>query len=49
MLGAGIANGDLLIVDRSIEVTNNCIVVAHVDGDFTVKRIKNQKKNFLTS
>ena len=49
MLGAGIANGDLLIVDRSIEVTNNCIVVAHLDGEFTVKRIKKIKKIFLTS
>ena len=48
MLGAGIVNGDLLIVDRSIEVTNNCIVVAHVDGEFTVKRIKKiKKKTFL--
>ena len=48
MLGAGILNGDLLIIDRSIEVTNNCIVVAHVDGEFTVKRIKKiKKKTFL--
>ena len=48
MLGAGILSGDLLIVDRSIEVTNNCIVVAHVDGEFTVKRIKKvKKKTFL--
>ena len=48
MLGAGILSGDLLIVDRSIEVTNNCIVVAHLDGEFTVKRIKKiKKKTFL--
>ena len=48
MLGAGIVNGDLLIVDRSLEVTNNCIVVAHIDGEFTVKRIKkNKNKIFL--
>ena len=46
MLGAGILSGDLLIVDRSIEVTNNCIVVAHLDGEFTVKRIKKIKKKF---
>ena len=46
MLGAGIVNGDLLIVDRSIEVTNNCIVLAHLDGEFTVKRIKKIKKKF---
>ena len=47
MLGAGIVNGDLLIVDRSLEVTNNCIVVAHVDGEFTVKRIKKIKKKIF--
>ena len=48
MLGAGIVSGDLLVVDRSLEVTNNCIVVAHIDGEFTVKRIKKTKtKMFL--
>jgi|TARA_Y100000994_G_scaffold5517_1_gene5241 DNA polymerase V len=40
MIGAGIMSGDLLVVDRSLEITNNCIVVAHIDGEFTVKRIK---------
>ena len=47
MLGAGIVNGDLLVVDRSLEVTNNCIVVAHIDGEFTVKRIKKTKKKMF--
>ena len=48
MLGAGILNGDLLIVDRALEVTNNCIVVAYIDGEFTVKRIKKiNNKMFL--
>ena len=48
MLDAGILNGDLLIVDRSLEVINNSIVVACIDGDFTVKRIrKNKNKLFL--
>lgn len=47
MLGAGIVSGDLLVVDRSLEVTNNCIVVAHIDGEFTVKRIKKTKKNMF--
>ena len=47
MSGAGILSGDLLIVDRSIEVTNNCIVVAHLDGEFTVKRIKKIKKKIF--
>jgi len=48
MIGAGIVSGDLLVVDKSLEVTNNCIVVAYFDGDFTVKRIKKTKtKIFL--
>ena len=47
MLGAGILSGDLLIVDRSIEVTNNCIVVAHLDGEFTVKRMKKIKNKIF--
>ncbi len=40
MLNAGIHSGDILIVDRAIEPTNNKIVVAVVDGEFTVKRIR---------
>lgn len=48
MVGAGIVSGDLLVVDKSLEVSNNCIVVAYLDGDFTVKRIKKTKsKMFL--
>ena len=37
MTGAGIRNGDILVVDRSLEVTDNCIVIAAVDNEFTVK------------
>lgn len=40
MLNAGIHSGDILIVDRAIEPANNKIVVAIVDGEFTVKRIR---------
>lgn len=39
MLGAGIRSGDLLIVDRSLEVTHGKIVIAALDGELTVKRI----------
>src|SRR5471030_965586 len=39
MTGAGITSGDLLIVDRSLEPKDKSIVVAVVNGDFTVKRI----------
>lgn len=38
MLGAGIQPGDLLIVDRSKEPKNNCVILATVGGEYTVKR-----------
>lgn len=40
MINGGILPGDLLIVDRSIQNTNNKIVIALINGEFTVKRIK---------
>ncbi len=39
MLGAGINSGDILIVDRSLEPKDKRIIVAVVNGDFTVKRV----------
>jgi DNA polymerase V len=39
MDGAGIHDGDLLVVDRSISPTHGSIVVAVVDGGLTVKRL----------
>lgn len=43
MQGAGMDDGDLLVIDKSIEAYDGCIAVCFVDGDFTVKRIKKQK------
>ena len=43
MIGAGIHNGDLLIIDKSLEPKNKKIAVCFLDGDFTVKRIKIEK------
>ena len=40
MIGAGIDDGDILVIDRSIEPTHNKIAVCFIDGDFTIKRIK---------
>lgn len=40
MTGAGLEDGDLLVIDRSLEPRNNAIAVCHIDGDFTVKRLK---------
>ncbi len=44
MQGAGLSDGDLLVIDRSIEPSNNKIAVCFVDGEFTVKRIKIELK-----
>jgi DNA polymerase V len=40
MLGAGIHPGDHLIVDRSLEVRDRRVVVAALDGELVVKRIR---------
>lgn len=39
MTGAGIFNGDLLVIDRSLQAKNRDIIVAFVDNEFTVKRL----------
>jgi DNA polymerase V len=40
MIDAGIHNDDLLIVDRSIEPKDKNIVIAALNGELTVKRIR---------
>ena len=50
MINAGIFNGDLLVVDRSLEPTHGKIVIAAVNGELTVKRLKKAgKKVFLVA
>ena len=39
MLGAGIHDGDLLIVDRSLDAGHRKVVIAALDGELTVKRL----------
>ena len=39
MTGAGIHDGDILIVDRSLEPVHGSIVVAALNGELTVKRL----------
>ena len=43
MLGAGIDDGDLLVIDKSLSPENGKIAVCFIDGDFTVKRIVKEK------
>ena len=40
MVGAGLDDNDLLVIDRSIEPANNKIAVCFLDGEFTVKRLR---------
>lgn len=42
MQQAGIQDGDILVVDRSLEARDGNIVVAVLDGELTVKRLKRQ-------
>jgi DNA polymerase V len=39
MSGAGIENGDKVVVDRSLSPAHDDIVVAVVNGEFTIKRL----------
>ncbi|MCX7986431.1 MAG: translesion error-prone DNA polymerase V autoproteolytic subunit [Bacteroidales bacterium] len=40
---AGIDDGDILIIDRSLEPANGKIAVCYIDGEFTAKRIKKNR------
>lgn len=43
MIGAGLDDGDLLVIDRSLEPQDGKIAVCFIDGEFTVKRLKVEK------
>ena len=48
MINAGIYDGDLLIVDRSLSPRLKSVIIAVIDGEFTVKRITRiNKKLYL--
>ena len=40
MINAGIDDGDLLVIDRSLEPADGRIAICLIDGEFTVKRLK---------
>ena len=40
MIGEGIHDGDLLVVDRSLRPASGDVIIACVDGDFTVKTLR---------
>ena len=37
MIGAGICDGDIAVIDRSIEAEHGNVVVAYINNEFTVK------------
>ncbi len=43
MVGAGIRDGDLLVVDRSLRPASGDVIIAAVDGEFTVKTYRRDK------
>ena len=47
MIGVGIYNDAILIVDRSVKPTDGKIVVAVIDNEFTVKRLKLRGKQVI--
>ncbi len=43
MKDEGIDDGDLLVIDRSVEPADGKIAVCYIDGEFTVKKIRLEK------
>lgn len=40
MTGEGIEEGDILVIDKSLELMDNDLAVCFIDGEFTVKRVR---------
>lgn len=47
MVEAGIFSGDILIVDRSLTPRNNSIVIAAINGELTVKKLRKEKNKLF--
>ncbi len=47
MKDEGIVEGDILVVDKSIEPYDGCLAVAFVDGEFTLKRVRKEPDKIL--
>jgi|TARA_B110000438_G_C15651970_1_gene579954 DNA polymerase V len=39
MVNAGINSGDTLVVDKAVEAKDKSVVIAHINGELTVKRV----------
>ena len=45
MIDAGIGDGDIIVIDKALTAQNGDIVVAAVDGEFTIKYISLTNRN----
>lgn len=43
----GIDDGDLLVVDKSLEPHDGCVAVCFLDGEFTLKRVRRDGQRLL--
>ena len=47
MRGLGIFDGDLLVVDRALPAAHGCVVIAVLDGEFTVRQLLHTAEGLL--
>ena len=47
MVDAGIHHGDILIVDRALKPTDRSVVIAVIDGEMTLKRLRKSDGKLL--
>lgn len=47
MTNAGIFDGDLLVVDRSVEAVDGKVILGVLNGEFTVKRLQKKGKEIF--
>lgn len=45
LMDAGICDGDIIVIDKSLDVNDGDFVVAYIDGEFTLKEFKLDKAN----
>lgn len=47
MIGDGVGDGDILVVDRSVEPADGQMAVCFLDGEFTLKRVRINGKTII--
>jgi DNA polymerase V len=47
MIGDGVGDGDILVIDRSVEPADGQIAVCYLDGEFTLKRVRVRGKTIV--